>query len=33
VHRIFTKLGLFPDDAGHGRLLAALTFLHDSHPD
>ena len=33
VHRIFTKLGLFPDDAGHRRVLAALTFLHDSHPD
>lgn len=30
VHRIFTKLGLFPDEAGHRRVLAVLTFLRDS---
>jgi DNA-binding NarL/FixJ family response regulator len=29
VHRIFTKLGLFPDEAGHRRVLAVLTFLND----
>lgn len=32
VHRIFTKLGLFPDDGGHRRVLAVLSFLHDN-PD
>jgi DNA-binding NarL/FixJ family response regulator len=30
VHRIFTKLGLFPDQEGHRRVLAVLTFLRDS---
>jgi DNA-binding NarL/FixJ family response regulator len=29
VHRIFTKLGLFPDQEGHRRVLAVLTLLRD----
>jgi serine/threonine-protein kinase len=33
VHRIFTKLGLFPGEADHRRVLAALTYLHDSQID
>ena len=32
VHHIFTKLGLFPDQEGHRRVLAVLTFLRDSEP-
>jgi DNA-binding NarL/FixJ family response regulator len=31
VHRIFTKLGLFPDQEGHRRVLAVLTFLHSEN--
>lgn len=30
IHRIFTKLALFPDDTAHRRVLAVLTFLHQN---
>ncbi len=30
IHRIFTKLGLFPDDTGHRRVLAVITYLNGS---